>query len=696
MNFDTKFRKFVLVPLLAVAGAGLAATLATSSFTDASLAAPKAVMKKTAAVAFPPITSASATVPSDISVGAGSATITQAATFAWQEFIALNWPAAVAPQYTAMTNQRGMANTALNFGDDVSGTDPNDQPVVWETYRAKVETFPGTGQPPGYPNSTGANNYGFNAGPAYAYGSAYTNGLVPACESAQNGDAVPWVNLDETSQIGEDFMFAGLVPPAVQSDNAQPQLIRFLAKGNGTFYNYVATYQLWLRGKGSNFDPAQKKFAAAAARNAYSSAVNNTFPPNPLPATPPTVLSLPAGTILVKAAWRELTSTDDPTKFHVKTVRYYEAGAGGNACYRDKTWGLLALHIIQKTPSAPYFVFATFEQSDNIVTTGGTPVENTNGKETNAPSGGPISPAVNYYDALYSKTGANNPPGNFYSPDYPKGITPPPSPPGDAVNPSDPNYPIAQVNSGDAYCAVGAGTTPAANARLYYQNANLSPPNTLPYSNNPNEGICVNKRYFPIPKAVIAVNSAAHAAIATYGAKGPWQNYKLVNVQWQPFNTADIDTTGANTRRLVSTYYLSNSVVETDNTLQQFFGALSNGGLKTGFETPDSQNEVSTSTRAHNIYLSPGPKEPQNQFHRNIMGGCMGCHGRAERAGSDFSFTLNNGPVSAPDFAVADAPPTANLTALSTVPPGAAAGAQPGVAQDRIQAIRRALVGSKK
>ena len=148
------------------------------------------------------------------------------------------------------------------------------------------------------------------------------------------------------------------------------------------------------------------------------------------------------------------------------------------------------------------------------------------------------------------------------------------------------------------------------------------------------------------------MNAAAHNAIASYGAKGPWQYYKLVNVQWQPFEAASIDTTGANSSRLASTYYLSNSVVETDTTLQQFFGALSYNGVKTGFETPSSSpnNEVSTSMPAHNIYLSPGTGTPPNQFTRYSMGGCMGCHGRAERAGSDFSFTLNNGPVSAPDF----------------------------------------------
>src|SRR5258707_12532191 len=155
MRPDTKFLSFVLVPLGAWAGAGVAATTAPY-LPDASSAAPKAarVLGPGPKVVYPPI---SYNAPPDIPVGAGNANITQAAVFAWQEFIALNWPAAVGPQY-AGSNQRGMPNTALKFGDDVVGSNAINQPVVWETYRAKVETFPGTAVPPGYPNSSNANN----------------------------------------------------------------------------------------------------------------------------------------------------------------------------------------------------------------------------------------------------------------------------------------------------------------------------------------------------------------------------------------------------------------------------------------------------------------------------------------------------------------------------------------------------------
>ncbi|MFP3454276.1 hypothetical protein R0K30_21965, partial [Bacillus sp. SIMBA_154] len=43
-------------------------------------------------------------------------------------------------------------------------------------------------------------------------------------------------------------------------------------------------------------------------------------------------------------------------------------------------FGLIGLHIIQKTSSAPYFIYATFEQTDNILDAAGKPVEDADGK----------------------------------------------------------------------------------------------------------------------------------------------------------------------------------------------------------------------------------------------------------------------------------------------------------------------------
>jgi hypothetical protein len=376
------------------------------------------------------------------------------------------------------------------------------------------------------------------------------------------------------------------------------------------------------------------------------------------------------GTVLVKAAWRPLAQSEMASDFHTKTVRFYDQnGSNATACYREQTWALIALHIIQKTPKAPSFVFATFEYTSNILTADGKPVENASGAEVNAPAGDAMDPRLNYFD-VNSK---------YYSPDYPKGITVPPQPP--VPNPPPPSPPAGMalplVQTTAAYCDT------AGNNRLYFQDLNLNGGSIPPA----NSGVCVNKRYFAIPLQIQQVNEAAHSALNKYGAPALWQNYKLVNVQWQPFDISEVDTSAKNTSRLVSTFSLSNSVVETDNTLQQFFGGLFFGPLPTdAFVKSAFENSTISQGPAYNNYGPPSGSVPKNQFTRLNMGGCMGCHGRAQRGGTDFSFTLAAGPVDKPEFGTAPTGP----------PASAAVGAsnfRVGFDEKRLKALHEALGG---
>jgi hypothetical protein len=86
-----------------------------------------------------------------------------------------------------------------------------------------------------------------------------------------------------------------------------------------------------------------------------------------------TSVQFPAGTIEVKAAWREMTAKDDETtrkRFYRMPACICEAvskdGSRVEQCHPDREVGLVALHIIQKTPSSAQWVWATFEQVDNV------------------------------------------------------------------------------------------------------------------------------------------------------------------------------------------------------------------------------------------------------------------------------------------------------------------------------------------
>jgi hypothetical protein len=550
--------------------------------------------------------------------GAPSATPAQAAAFAWQEFIALNWPAG--PQQ-GEPDQRDTPSSTCRFGDPLCTG-----PTVWETFRSKAELFPGTGSPPGYPGPNGDPSLGYDALPQYRY-----NTDIPACDPDQATNPVPWINLDETDQITLDNMYAGVVRLDSSPNNSEPRLIRFLAKANRTLYVYMA-------GNSSPSDPMNQWWFAIPADVATATknylAQNNASPP---PGSS-TMVSLPFGTIEVKAGWRALNPDEIASgRFHTQTVRFYEDGGAlpnsPPACYWDATWGLVALHIIQKTPSAPYFIYATFEQADNILTESGEPVEDVNGemiRPVHAPSTFPQRCLVD-----------PQPPVGPPDPDPMASLL------GSIILTSDPETcePLATAQ----YCD-------APGSRLYYHNATSA-------HDVPSQGkICINTRDNEIPEDVIAANKTAHAAIAKYLrqhgiASAPWLYYKLINVQYFPYDK-EITPGAPNgslytstppftaTNPSAATYYQANIVVETNRSLQLFAGGLSpspTASVVTGWNQDGTPH-----------------KNTRYNGHFYNMGGCMGCHGsqgqNRQTLPGDFSVILGAGHVHVPEIPALERP----------------------------------------
>lgn len=544
-----------------------------------------------------PIT-VSSSVPGELNAsggGAQKASLAQAAAFAWQEFIALNWPAV---NQSGAVGQRDTPDPGCQFGDPKCNG-----PLVWETFRSKVEIFPGKGQPPGYVNNA-ATSYGYDALPVYNYDEA-----VPACGATSTSTA--WVNLDETDQITLDNMYAGVAPTQV-TGNSSPQLIRFTAKANRTEYAYVASNKWWT---------AVPAGVAKATQNYLT--MNKASPP---PGSSQQV-SLPLNTIEMKAGWRELNATEQQSgRFHMAKVRSYETNANSKTCYREAVWGLVALHIIQKTATAPHFIYATFEQADNILRPNGTPVEDVNGaiggflpscrSDQTAPC--PTIPTVSLDDTA-------------------------------TVNANQVPPEVDLVPASAQYCTPAVGTTPK--NQLYYQNSAGKP-------GLPSKGfVCINYRDNSIPAIIVQANITAHAAIAAYGkANGqtkpsPWAYYKLVNVQYQAIdkNYAGVyKTNDPSTGQNPASYHLANIVVETNRPLQLFSGGLVGSGY-TGVNSDYESQFSRGGTGIHKNILYGG-----SAYN---MGGCMGCHGsQGQHASGDFSVILATGAVHEPETPSAPSP----------------------------------------
>ncbi len=557
------------------------------------------------------------TFPADIPGGAPNASLTQAAVFAWQEFIAATWPAQ--PNGSGGFNRDTPDPNAI-YG--ASATDPNGAPLVWETYRHKVEIFPGTTSPNDYTKNTpphgatqGAPSFGYNDPPQYAYAPGAVTG---PCAGATPAATTPWVNVDENSQIFLDAMYAGIL------GSSAPQQILFMAKANSVQYQYavnpasIGGTQLYQGLWNHSFNPpagSDNPLYNQAVQNflTYQKAVNASPQQNIQAVLQSPYVSFPSGTIEVKSAWRPLTTTEASSgRFHVAMARHYEAN-GSAACYVDEPFGLLALHIIQKTPSAPYFIYATFSQADNIVVNG---------------SGGQPQPV----EDAEGRVIVQNP-----GPPLDTGLT------GSGQNPVTAT--LATPTTYETYNVTQTQCQPG--SRLYLANTSGAP--------TPQGPTCVNQREHPIPDEIIDVNQAAHDAITAYnkqyngGKTTPWNFYKLVNVQAKPMNKQPgVLYTGAD----AATFYQSNEVVETNYNLQFFSGRLvgdsyAMGNLMSDYQQgPPNTNPALNQPFNNTFYLMT---KDGSQVQTYNMGGCMGCHGNAQQSGDDFSFILNVGRNDAPE-----------------------------------------------
>ncbi len=272
--------------------------------------------------------------------------------FAWQSFVALNWPAVT---QNFQPNTRGVPNQNQNFG--ASGNNnfaSGGGNLVWETYKHKVELFPATGAP----------STSYDTKPNYVYSVKV---------SVPNGvNAGQFNNLDEGTQIGQNYIFFPSNPPNPSSSsgkitpNKDVQIL-FEARANRVEYNYVVSNKYY-----------NATTAATAAANTVTYLSNPSMPPK----TP--YISFPIGdmsqsgpsfegTIETKAAWRMLTPDEIASgRYHTATVVYY-TGTDNLPVAANATFGLLALHIIHKTKNYPYFIFATFEQEDALKLETGNP-----------------------------------------------------------------------------------------------------------------------------------------------------------------------------------------------------------------------------------------------------------------------------------------------------------------------------------
>jgi len=78
---------------------------------------------------------------------------------------------------------------------------------------------------------------------------------------------------------------------------------------------------------------------------------------------PPASITFDNGALDIKAAWTVMTAVPHPERYYVRSAHVLDPVTG--QCAELKV-GLVGLHIVQKTPSRPQWIWSSFEHVDNV------------------------------------------------------------------------------------------------------------------------------------------------------------------------------------------------------------------------------------------------------------------------------------------------------------------------------------------
>jgi hypothetical protein len=218
------------------------------------------------------------------------------------------WRSFLAIIWPASPGHRGAADARQSVGGP--------GPRVFETFKSMWEVFHEDGSAP---------NPDFQA---------YDAGANNACNvTPRFGDLVlaSFSGIDDIGQAG-----AGELTGPLAAQNGR--YVRYQTLYNETAFEFIVRKKYYLR-------------------------ANLPKVPSPRPATP--VLEFPIGSVVLKAAWLDMTgfSPEESRRYYTRSAIVREAGAG--SCSRV-TVGLVGLHIVQKTASRPQWIWSSFEQIDSV------------------------------------------------------------------------------------------------------------------------------------------------------------------------------------------------------------------------------------------------------------------------------------------------------------------------------------------
>jgi len=223
--------------------------------------------------------------------------------FSWQTFIALCWPA-----------EQGNRGVPLNPNDPNTFLNmSNNTPLVWTSYKNQYDLF-GADNPTPWNSSTAQSSPVSGANTNHVFLSSIN------AKSIIHGEA------DESFSV----------PLIDQNKNYALFEIRY----NEVQYDFIYEDSLFM-----SYNLYQ-----------YRQAHGDTI-------AMPASTSSKEGSIMVKAAWRQLLDSEDDSRYYFINQIVYDPVSGSNVKLK---LGLVGLHIAQKVGLFPEWVWSSFEQVDNV------------------------------------------------------------------------------------------------------------------------------------------------------------------------------------------------------------------------------------------------------------------------------------------------------------------------------------------
>lgn len=256
--------------------------------------------------------------------------------FAWQLFIAMNWPVTEAwPETPGSAGEPDRSAALGQWGIPAGSGEPALRPTVWMSYKSASDVFREGARKPspwGVPGPT-------------------------TCKGAGGSPAMPV--LDAVSKLAPDDNNKTLPEDVREAaggwlTDQQGNLVYFERRIGKAEFDYILGNQL--------YDAARQQALANNTDGKHPSGLSLPTGQYPERGSGPQPQSQ-LGAIELKAAWRILTGQPAQGRYLTSRARLVHPETGDCS---EELVGLVGLHIIQKTATFPDFVWTTFEHVDNV------------------------------------------------------------------------------------------------------------------------------------------------------------------------------------------------------------------------------------------------------------------------------------------------------------------------------------------